>query len=447
MFRTAWLVASLAVAIIASLLLYGSLPVLLSWALPARTPQAVIDIISQATLPAIAVFGAGLVLFYNLIGPGGLALFDMLTTKRARANLTPLLNARRAGQSISRRDFLIALEDTGDLTSIAEDYAAQLYKAPSLQQELATEDAYARLTAAGYFGPEAMVERRLMTWLSQLLCGLLLGGGALLFLISLVIGTDNAIFGGRLGGASGEIDSFKLALETGLITLAIAGGGALLSSAWIYVVRNARSAQAYGFARDLDIIFLNNPGLGLATAPAPAQASAALDASALEQFADRQAQLFSEQSSHLREVLEAAAAAAQRIEAAAKGSDAAALQQLADQARALNKTMDGMGKSLRDLRPLLEAGAENSSVIRQHLTSDASTAQHLQKAAKDMGAAAQASRDTVERFITLAEKLREAARALTGPSGEVATPADPEAARRLSEALRELRRVAGGGGR
>ncbi len=445
MFRTAWLVASLAVAIIASLLLYGSLPVLLSWALPARTPQAVIDIISQATLPAIAVFGAGMVLFYNLIGPGGLALFDMLTTKRARANLSPLLNARRAGQSISRRDFLIAMEDTGDLTSVAEDYATQLYKAPSHQQELATEDAYARLTAAGYFGPEAMVERRLMTWLSQLLCGLLLGGGALLFLISLVIGADNAIFGGRLGAASGAGDSFKLALETGLITLAIAGAGALLSSAFIYVVRNARSAQAYGFARDLDIIFLNNPGL--APVPVPAQAGAALDAGALDQFADRQAQLFSDQSSHLREVLEAAAAAAKRIEDAAKGSDAAALHQLADQARTLNKTMDGLGKSLRDLRPLLEAGAENGNVIRQHLTSDASVAQHLQKAAKDMGAAAQASRDTVERFITLAEKLREAARALTGPSGEVATPADPEAARRLSEALRELRRVAGGGGR
>lgn len=470
MFRNAWLIASLAVAVIASLLLYGSLPELLTLLLPARTPQGVIDIATQSALPAIAVFGAGLITLYNLIGPGGLALLDMLTTKRARANLAPLLAARRAGQAISRRDFLIAMEDAGDLTSIAEDYATGLISGKD--SAFNSENAHARLSSDSFFGRQALVERRLMMWLSKALCWLLMGVGGLLFAASLIIGADQANFESRLGDATAG-GALMQALETGLIAWAIAGSGALIAAVWLHMLAHLRGHQAGDLARDIDILFHTGSGgqphaqaadgallagpIVQALEPSmqalreasirlsgdQADAVKALLSDVTRDFTRQQTDHFGGQIGTMRQMLESAAAAVKALEEAAKGSNAAALKHIADHGRNLARALDHAVKEMRDIRPLLMQSAEQGKAIRQHLESDGSTARQLQKSAKDMAAAAQASRETVERFITLAEKLREAAQALTGPGGELQTPADPEAARRLSEALRELRRVAG----
>ncbi len=97
--------------------------------------------------------------------------------------------------------------------------------------------------------------------------------------------------------------------------------------------------------------------------------------------------------------------------------------------------------------PILNQVIGNQESLLMSLESDASASKSIGRASSEMSAAAQASRETVERFITLAERMREVSNALrAAASGErlemPARPGMPRGSKRLSEAVQELRNVA-----
>ena len=97
--------------------------------------------------------------------------------------------------------------------------------------------------------------------------------------------------------------------------------------------------------------------------------------------------------------------------------------------------------------PILNQVIDNQESLLTSLESDASASKSIGRASSEMSAAAQASRETVERFIALAERMREVSNALqAAASGErLEMPARtgmPKASKQLSQAVRELRNVA-----
>lgn len=97
--------------------------------------------------------------------------------------------------------------------------------------------------------------------------------------------------------------------------------------------------------------------------------------------------------------------------------------------------------------PILSQVIDNQESLLTSLESDASASKSIGRASSEMSAAAQASRETVERFITLAERMREVSNtlraAVSGGRLEVpGRPGTPKGSRRLSQAVQELRNVA-----
>lgn len=102
----------------------------------------------------------------------------------------------------------------------------------------------------------------------------------------------------------------------------------------------------------------------------------------------------------------------------------------------------------------IEANVASSQATTEQLlaalTREANGAQTMGQAAEQMAAAARVSRETVERFIALAERMRDLNRAISqGPAiapaalGPIEPPlTDPETTRRLSSAIRDLQKVA-----
>ena len=97
--------------------------------------------------------------------------------------------------------------------------------------------------------------------------------------------------------------------------------------------------------------------------------------------------------------------------------------------------------------PILNQIIDNQESLLTSLESDAAASKSIGRASSEMSAAAQASRETVERFITLAERMREVSNelqaAVNGGGQEMPSRADTSmASKRLSEAFQELRNVA-----
>lgn len=103
------------------------------------------------------------------------------------------------------------------------------------------------------------------------------------------------------------------------------------------------------------------------------------------------------------------------------------------------------------VRETRDATQEALTLLRQ----DAGTTQSIRDAAEQMSAAARASRETVERFIALAERMRDLNQSIStqNSAGELAATAasigrieppltSPETARRLSKAIRSLKQSA-----
>lgn len=113
----------------------------------------------------------------------------------------------------------------------------------------------------------------------------------------------------------------------------------------------------------------------------------------------------------------------------------------------------GIGKMHEEAISLLREATGNTQsttdILAAAITREQESAERVGQAAEQMHAAALASRETVERFIALAERMRELSRSI-GSAVSVAasdeTPlADPRTTRRLSSAIRELQRAADNG--
>ena len=103
--------------------------------------------------------------------------------------------------------------------------------------------------------------------------------------------------------------------------------------------------------------------------------------------------------------------------------------------KALQEALEKHHKALGDQQQQLI-----DSLQREEQSSEA-----IGRAAEDMLAASTASRETVERFITLAERLREVSRGIQSPTmDEDRLAADKATTKRLSAALRDLKRTVDG---
>lgn len=134
------------------------------------------------------------------------------------------------------------------------------------------------------------------------------------------------------------------------------------------------------------------------------------------------------------------------ISSASKSLEKAALAQAEVAIKGLNPTIaelekisGGMNKVLERMASGLETLNAQQVEISQSFHSEGSAAKVIETAATDMIAASKASRETVERFIALAERMRSITTTLKGVKGSNGkTPANRETAKKLSEALKDL---------
>lgn len=146
-------------------------------------------------------------------------------------------------------------------------------------------------------------------------------------------------------------------------------------------------------------------------------------------------------------------------------------QQQAEQASALQNELRALANELRAMteaavQTLTEQASQASAATQQTLNllaQESGRTATITQAAEQMDAAARASRETVERFIALAERMRDLSQSLTlasgapvqftdGPGGTPATAAptlkridppltSPETTKRLSSAIRNLKQA------
>ncbi len=105
-------------------------------------------------------------------------------------------------------------------------------------------------------------------------------------------------------------------------------------------------------------------------------------------------------------------------------------------------SLDGLQETIESLTtlvtPILRQVIDNQEGLLSAIESDASSSKAISRAANQMSAASQASRETVERFITLAERLREISRTLQS-DGRKGAAGGKERNDELSKAIKELK--------
>ncbi|MFQ5533348.1 MAG: hypothetical protein ACE5EM_00805 [Sphingomonadales bacterium] len=135
------------------------------------------------------------------------------------------------------------------------------------------------------------------------------------------------------------------------------------------------------------------------------------------------------------------------LEEAAAISNSVLTQSAGDMARtaesfdALHGAVENM---LTLIMPTLHRVIANQENLLAALESDASASRVISRASSEMSAAAQAGRDTVERFITLAERMREVSSTINANTAGIRNAprrAPAAASKRLAQAANELRNV------
>ncbi len=117
---------------------------------------------------------------------------------------------------------------------------------------------------------------------------------------------------------------------------------------------------------------------------------------------------------------------------------------IANVSKELNKTLtmfkgleQGLEKSVKALQPMMDQAIENQKALLSALDDESASSKTIGQAASEMTAAAKASKDTVESFIVLAERMRDAAKALSGAQASgLKKTSDSD---RLTNAFRELK--------
>lgn len=132
--------------------------------------------------------------------------------------------------------------------------------------------------------------------------------------------------------------------------------------------------------------------------------------------------------------------ASKSLEKASQAQAEVAIKGLNPTISELEKISSGMNEVMRRMADSLENLAKQQAAITKSFNSEDTAAKVIENAANDMIAASKASRETVERFIALAERMRAITttlRSAKGANGK--TTVNKETARRLSAALRDLK--------
>lgn len=111
-------------------------------------------------------------------------------------------------------------------------------------------------------------------------------------------------------------------------------------------------------------------------------------------------------------------------------------------------SLDGLQESIDNLvtlvTPILNQVIDNQENLLHAIESESASSKVIGRAAGELSAAAQASRETVERFISLAERMRETSREIRGlrgggkDDGKQPITGQPKVPKELGDAIRDL---------
>lgn len=173
---------------------------------------------------------------------------------------------------------------------------------------------------------------------------------------------------------------------------------------------------------------------------------------ALRDMAKLMADEFKGHSAGLQAALDKAVKSAETLSAKSVEKTAA---DLAETAQSFGKLNAGVENLVAMITPVLQQAIANQESILAALESESSNSKVLGRAANEMNAAAQASRNTVDRFLALAEALRETTAAIKSgeavaanrnepaiPEKEVARAAGGKRGHSFGDAIRQLRESA-----
>lgn len=246
MIRRLWLLVSLAAAMIFAAPLYGNLPGLLGFLSIATLDASVIALMKNdpaAFLVGRVVSGA---LIFTVMGFGVLAVVEGILVTSSRARLFRAIAEATSRTPFNATEFRECFAAAPFLADIADAYSSHLINIHNdirgrKGQETSMERVQGLVSAAGFFGPDALVDRRLFWWLFAPLPIVLLGFGSLIAATVFV----------RVG-VSGAIAPAPTAGSVVALIAALALAGATLIYALSRALRLYRRAQAADFCVALD---------------------------------------------------------------------------------------------------------------------------------------------------------------------------------------------------
>lgn len=250
MIRRLWLLVSLAAAMIFAAPLYVNLPALLDFLSIATLDAAVIALMKSD--PAVFLVGrvASGALIFTVMGYGVLAAVEGVLVTSSRARLFRAMAEATSRTPFNATEFRECFAAAPFLADIADAYSSHLINIHNdirgrKGQESSMERVQGLVSAIGFFGPDALVDRRLFWWLFAPLPIVLLGFGALIaatVFVRVGVGVSDAI---APAPAIGSIVA---------LIAALALAGATLIYALSRALRLYRRAQAADFCDALDAL-------------------------------------------------------------------------------------------------------------------------------------------------------------------------------------------------
>ncbi|RIK91891.1 MAG: hypothetical protein DCC73_14590 [Proteobacteria bacterium] len=248
MIRRLWLLVSLAAAMIFAAPLYVNLPALLDFLSIATLDAAVIALMKSD--PAVFLVGrvASGALIFTVMGYGVLAAVEGVLVTSSRARLFRAMAEATSRTPFNATEFRECFAAAPFLADIADAYSSHLINIHNdirgrKGQESSMERVQGLVSAIGFFGPDALVDRRLFWWLFAPLPTVLIGfGGIIAATVFVRVGVSSAI---APAPAAGSVVA---------LIAALALAGATLIYALSRALRLYRRAQAADFCAALDAL-------------------------------------------------------------------------------------------------------------------------------------------------------------------------------------------------
>lgn len=443
-FRAIWLILAFLIAAAAA---YGLTPIVQNF---------LVDVMFAGTRDlslrdAVPAFGIGLALFAilsALLGPALLVAFDIHKSKS-------ILNLLGDAHPATMKTLIKACEEVDYLIDEAEDYTSS-FRAVRIVGVDGHEMPKTTIPAARFFPPKSLANRVTFPILFWTIAIALIAVGIGILLQNWLV----------------QPDPTTMNLKAGIFDIAMCLAGATMTLGIIEALRTARISNATDFLNHLDRLYYIDQAIVFETALSNmGQSLRAVEDSfksventrnenirtllqkVLEAFiADlnkTQGAHFSSLDSILKETVKTAQSLSDtyqdQLKQLSKGLNTT-FKALKESENAFAKNNDKAVKALQDsLEKHHKALGEQQQQLIDSLEREEQGSEAIGRAAEDMLAASKASRETVERFITLAERLREVSRGIQSPGIDEDRPAaDKATTKRLSAALRDLKRAVDG---